>query len=98
MCHLKKFIFVIHRGYNIFLAEIQFKIPSLLPKQDMIALPDLFIGAMENWGLITSRETLLLYKKGQSSAGQKELSEIVIAHEISHQWFGNLVTMEWWTE
>ena len=78
--------------------EIQFKIPSLLPKQDMIALPDLFIGAMENWGLITSRETLLLCKKGQSSAGQKELSEIVIAHEISHQWFGNLVTMEWWTE
>ena len=78
--------------------EKKFQIPYPLPKQDMIAVPDLIAGAMENWGLITYREVFLLHIKGKSSAAQKEHTELVIAHELSHQWFGNLVTMEWWTE
>ena len=78
--------------------ETQFKIPYPLPKQDMIAVPDFIMGAMENWGLIIYKESFLLFNENKSSAAQKELTEFVIAHEISHQWFGNLVTMEWWTE
>jgi aminopeptidase N len=77
---------------------MQFKIPYRLPKQDVIAVPDFIMGAMENWGLITYREVYLLFKEGKSSAAQQAHTELVVAHEISHQWFGNLVTMEWWTE
>jgi len=78
--------------------EDRFKTKFPLPKQDMIAIPDFMTGAMENWGLITYREVFLLNKPGKSSAADREWTEIVIAHELSHQWFGNLVTMEWWTE
>ena len=78
--------------------ENVFKVKFPLPKQDMIAIPDFMMGAMENWGLITYREVYLLNKAEKSSAADKELTELVIAHELSHQWFGNLVTMEWWTE
>jgi aminopeptidase N len=69
-----------------------------LPKQDMIALPDFISGAMEHWGLINYREKLLLFDPRESSAENKDLIERVVAHEMAHQWFGNLVTMEWWTE
>ena len=78
--------------------EMEFKIQFRVPKQDLIAVPDLIIGAMENWGLIIFREIYLLSDEKKSSAAHQELVEILIAHEISHQWFGNLVTMEWWTE
>ena len=53
---------------------------------------------MENWGLITYRESTLLYQPGRSSLADREYVAIVVAHELSHQWFGNLVTMKWWTD
>ena len=55
----------------------------------MIAIPDFAAGAMENWGLITYRETALLYKEGVSSAVNKQRIATVISHELAHQWFGN---------
>ncbi|KAK3108903.1 hypothetical protein FSP39_018341 [Pinctada imbricata] len=73
-----------------------FGIDFPLPKQDMIAIPDYPLGAMENWGLITYRETAMLYDPLVSTEYNKQRVTIVIAHEVSHQWFGNLVTMEWW--
>lgn len=78
--------------------EQYFDVPFPLPKQDMFAIPDFSAGAMENWGLITYRETALLYKEGESSFSSKERVASVIAHELGHQWFGNLVTMKWWTD
>jgi len=78
--------------------EGYFNIQFPLPKQDMIAIPDFGAGAMENWGLITYRETALLYKDGVSSATNKERIAIVVSHELAHQWFGNLVTPSWWTD
>ena len=78
--------------------EEYFNIPFPLPKQDMIAIPDFISGAMENWGLITYRESRLLYEEGVSSLQDKESVAMVVAHELSHQWFGDLVTMEWWTD
>ncbi|KAI3377653.1 hypothetical protein L3Q82_008815 [Scortum barcoo] len=69
-----------------------------LSKSDQIALPDFSAGAMENWGLITYRETALLYNLGVSSNGDKEWVATVISHELAHMWFGNLVTMRWWND
>ncbi|HEY2860021.1 MAG TPA: M1 family metallopeptidase [Terracidiphilus sp.] len=67
-----------------------------LPKLDLIGLPDFEAGAMENFGAITYRETALLIDPKTASVGaKKEVSE-VIAHEMAHQWFGDLVTMQWW--
>ncbi|XP_033635602.1 uncharacterized protein LOC117296681 [Asterias rubens] len=67
-----------------------------MEKMDMIALPDFTAGAMENWGLITYRDTALLYEDGVSSESQKQRVCAIVAHELAHQWFGNLVTMQWW--
>ncbi|XP_003386159.1 PREDICTED: glutamyl aminopeptidase-like isoform X1 [Amphimedon queenslandica] len=67
-----------------------------LPKQDLFAIPDFAVGAMENWGLITYRETALLYNSTQNPAVNKQRVAVVVAHELAHQWFGNLVTMSWW--
>ncbi|XP_018019808.1 puromycin-sensitive aminopeptidase-like protein, partial [Hyalella azteca] len=78
--------------------EDYFSIPFPLPKQDMIALPDFSAGAMENWGLITYRETALLYDPAVSSASNKQRVAAVVAHELAHQWFGDLVTPSWWTD
>ena len=78
--------------------ENYFNVKFPLPKQDMIALPDFGAGAMENWGLITYREECLLYEEGVSSLMSKEGVASVMAHELAHQWFGDLVTMDWWTE
>ncbi|XP_057692430.1 alanyl (membrane) aminopeptidase-like b [Corythoichthys intestinalis] len=69
-----------------------------LRKLDEIALPDLPSRAMENWGLITYKEGGLLYEEGVSSLLHKETISLLIAHELAHQWFGNLVTMKWWSE
>ena len=72
-----------------------FKIKYPLPKLDQVAIPDFEAGAMENWGLVTYRESCLLAAPGESKT-VKEYISTVIAHELSHQWFGNLVTMNWW--
>ncbi|KAI4316496.1 hypothetical protein L6164_024476 [Bauhinia variegata] len=74
-----------------------FACPYPLPKLDMIAIPDFAAGAMENYGLVTYRETALLYDDQHSAAANKQRVATVVAHELAHQWFGNLVTMEWWT-
>ena len=65
---------------------------------DLIAIPDFAAGAMENWGLITYRETSLLYSEEETSVDAKQWIGVVIAHELAHQWFGNLVTMSWWND
>lgn len=75
-----------------------FNISYPLPKLDMVAIPDFISGAMENWGLVTFRETALLYDKATSSSVNKQRVAIVVAHELAHQWFGNLVTMDWWND
>ena len=64
---------------------------------DMIAVPDFAAGAMENWGLVTYRSVLLLYNEARTSLDDKQKIAYVVCHELAHQWFGNLVTMEWWT-
>ena len=69
-----------------------------LPKCDHVALPDFSSGAMENWGLITYREIALLVDPITTSISSKHYVATVIAHELSHQWFGNLVTMKWWND
>ncbi|WOL09047.1 hypothetical protein Cni_G17800 [Canna indica] len=74
-----------------------FAVPYSLPKLDMVAIPDFAAGAMENYGLVTYRETALLFDDRQSAASNKQRVAVVVAHELAHQWFGNLVTMEWWT-
>ena len=71
--------------------ESYFNVPYPLPKQDMIAIPDFGAGAMENWGLITYRETALMYKQGVSSAKSKQRIAMVISHELAHQWFGKTI-------
>ncbi|HEX5798436.1 MAG TPA: M1 family metallopeptidase, partial [Candidatus Saccharimonadales bacterium] len=75
-----------------------FKTPFPLKKLDQIALPDFDSMAMENWGLITYREVGLLADPGNRSQSGEQLISLVVAHEISHQWFGNLVTMKWWDD
>ncbi|NWH53108.1 AMPN Aminopeptidase, partial [Fregata magnificens] len=69
-----------------------------LPKSDQVGLPDFNAGAMENWGLVTYRENSLLFDNTYSSIGNKERVVTVIAHELAHQWFGNLVTLRWWND
>ena len=77
--------------------EDYFGIPYALPKMHLIAVPDFAAGAMENWGAITFREDVLLNNENTDSEG-RILIAVVIAHEIAHQWFGNLVTMKWWND
>jgi len=77
--------------------ENYFQIQYELPKLHLIVVPEFAFGAMENWGAITFRETALLADE-KSSIRQKRNVALVITHEISHQWFGNLVTMKWWDD
>lgn len=74
-----------------------FNIAYPLPKIDLIAISDFSAGAMENWGLVTYRETFLLVDPKNTSLIRKQSIALTVGHEIAHQWFGNLVTMEWWT-
>lgn len=74
-----------------------FDSPYPLPKLDMIAIPNFASGAMENWGLVTYRENALLFDEANSSLIGKQRVGEVVTHELAHQWFGNLVTMTWWT-
>ena len=69
-----------------------------LPKSDHVALPDFSSGAMENWGLITYRESCLLADPELTPESSRRFIATVIAHELSHQWFGNLITMNWWND
>lgn len=78
--------------------EDYFGIDYPLSKCDMIALPDFASGAMENWGLITYREHTLLVDEANTTLSTKQYVAMVVAHELAHQWFGNLVTMRWWTD
>lgn len=78
--------------------EQYFDIPYPLEKCDLIALPDFASGAMENWGCITFREYGLVVDPANTSQPTKQYAAMVIAHELTHQWFGNLVTMRWWTD
>lgn len=75
-----------------------FDIPYPLAKCDFIALPDFASGAMENWGCITFREQALLVDPKNTSLPMKQYVANVVAHELTHQWFGNLVTMKWWND
>ncbi|XP_033158639.1 puromycin-sensitive aminopeptidase isoform X3 [Drosophila mauritiana] len=74
-----------------------FNIAYPLPKMDLIAISDFSAGAMENWGLVTYRETFVLVDPKNTSLMRKQSIALTVGHEIAHQWFGNLVTMEWWT-
>lgn len=74
-----------------------FSIDYPLPKMDLVAISDFSAGAMENWGLVTYRETFVLVDSENTSLIRKQSIALTVAHEIAHQWFGNLVTMEWWT-
>lgn len=75
-----------------------FKTPFPLKKLDQVALPDFEVGAMENWGLITYREAAMLADPVNRSISTEQYVAMVVAHELSHQWFGNLVTMKWWDD
>lgn len=78
--------------------EDYFEIPYPYRKLDLAAVPDFAAGAMENVGLITFREWLLLIDEAQASEHQRRAFAYVMAHELAHQWFGNLVTMPWWND
>lgn len=75
-----------------------FELKYPLPKLDLIAVHAYSHNAMENWGLITYRSTALLFSEEKSDPSYKQKVAYVVAHEIAHQWFGNLVTMQWWDE
>ncbi|XP_072346580.1 aminopeptidase Ey-like [Scyliorhinus torazame] len=69
-----------------------------LPKLDLVAVPSFGSGGMENWGMIVFKEINLLHDPGQDSEGSLQSLLLVVAHELAHQWFGNLVTLDWWND
>jgi len=84
------------RGLDFF--EDYFGIDYPLPKCDFVAIPSFSAGAMENWGLITYRESALFVDENNTRLSSKQRIAETIIHELAHQWFGNLVTMEWWED
>jgi tricorn protease interacting factor F2/3 len=86
-----------HAGKTVAFFEKYFDVPYPLPKLHLISVPDTSIGGMENWGAILFQEASLLVDEGVSALGRKWTVQ-VIAHEIAHQWFGDLVTMAWWND
>ncbi|QGA68338.1 M1 family metallopeptidase [Sulfolobus sp. E11-6] len=94
----KRGVFAINVARNVIeFYEKYFEIPYQLPKVHLIQVPEFAAGAMENWGAITFRETALLADES-SSVYQKFRVAEVVAHELAHQWFGNLVTLKWWDD
>ncbi|KAI9795929.1 MAG: hypothetical protein M1833_006577 [Piccolia ochrophora] len=105
--------FALENAFQIvdYFSEV-FRIDYPLPKVDLLAVHEFPIirspsvslhieeshGAMENWGLITYRTTAVLFDEAKSDAKYKNRVAYVVAHELAHQWFGNLVTMDWWSE
>ncbi len=87
-----------HSVKSIEFFDAYFDTPYPLAKCDQVALPDFSSGAMENWGLVTYRETALLADPATTTVASKHYIATVISHELSHQWFGNLVTMKWWND
>lgn len=87
---------VAKQGIEFF--EEYYDTPYPLPKCDHVAIPDFSAGAMENWGLITYRERCLLADPATTSQSGREVIALVICHELSHMWFGDLVTMRWWDD
>lgn len=85
-----------HAVKSIEFFDDYFGVAYPLPKSDHVALPDFSSGAMENWGLVTYREIALLADPATTTVASKHYIATVISHELSHQWFGNLVTMKWW--
>ncbi len=83
------------RALEYYDEKFQEKYP--LPKLDQVALPDFEAGAMENWGLVTYRESMMLANPSASNETKQSIA-LTITHELSHQWFGNLVTMQWWDD
>eukprot|EP00096_Caligus_rogercresseyi_P010039 TRINITY_DN3536_c0_g1_i1.p1 TRINITY_DN3536_c0_g1~~TRINITY_DN3536_c0_g1_i1.p1 ORF type:complete len:884 (-),score=271.03 TRINITY_DN3536_c0_g1_i1:95-2746(-) len=96
---LDKLEYALNVGVNI-VAYYQsyFGLKFPLPKLDMAAVPEYPSGATEHWGLITYRETALMFDNKTSSADNQERVANVIAHELAHQWFGNLITVAWWND
>ena len=76
--------------------DTYFGIKYPMPKLDLIAIPDFEAGAMENFGAITYRETELLVDAKDTGINAKKRVSVVVAHEMAHQWFGDMVTMQWW--
>ena len=85
-------------GEFVKVLEDYFGIPYPYRKLDLVAVPDFSAGAMENVGLITFREWLLLIDEERATESQRRAFAYVLAHELAHQWFGNLVTMPWWDD
>ncbi|HLY76623.1 MAG TPA: M1 family metallopeptidase, partial [Thermoplasmata archaeon] len=77
--------------------ERYYGIPYPLPKLDLVAVPEFWAGAMENWGAIAFSEMALLADSGTSTLRRRSIAETT-AHEMAHMWFGNLVTMKWWSD
>src|SRR5271170_2475537 len=82
--------------YVLHYYDTYFGIKYPMPKLDMVALPDFEAGAMENFGCITYRETDLLIDSKTGAIPAKKRVAVVVAHEMAHQWFGDMVTMLWW--
>lgn len=78
--------------------ESYFEVKYPLKKLDMVAIPSFAMGAMENWGLITYRKTSLLFDEASTSIRSKKNIACTVCHELAHMWFGNLVTMKWWSD
>ncbi len=77
--------------------EDYFGVKYPIPQSYHVAIPDFSAGAMENWGLITYREICLLVDENSTVSSRQQVA-LVVAHELAHQWFGNLVTMKWWDD
>lgn len=78
--------------------EEYFQIAYPLPKLDMVAIRSFSMGAMENWGLVTYRSTSLLYDPATTAISARKNIAVTVCHELAHMWFGNLVTMDWWSD